>query len=460
MFSKLRVIRSLAILFFAFLSLLNYCQSVSVKNFELRSQEVIFAFQYGNQVLEKSRAVLDENGFVYIYNESLHSGIYYLIFTDSTSIEFMYDSLYPGTVKIEKTGAAEFPKIEGPSVTQEFNNYMRQLSISGFNKAISAEKNNLSTFNRKQSDSLLKVFADKIPGSMLDIYLRAQINIDIPAYNPPAEIENKDSAIWIFKLNYFAKHYFDRIDFNDSRLLYTPVYTDMVDYYLDKLTSKDYHKINENIDLLMDKTADNRVFQQYTAEYILNKLSKKKNDPVFENSYLHVIEKYYLKSGFTWIKNSEVAYFTSEYNRRKPALLGEPAPEISMINSDGSLVSLQNIGKPIIVLYFFDYDCPLCEKITPELRKITARYNYLDIAVLAICTGENPENWKNYIAGKRLSSWVNVFDKDKIDQNAVKYNLSHTPTLFLLDGNKIIIDKNFTVAQLENTLFRIATKAK
>jgi peroxiredoxin len=459
MFLKAHSIRLIAILSFFSNSLFLTGQSVSVRNFSLRGQKIVFASQFGNQVLEETTAQLDDNGFAYKYNESLHSGIYYIIFSDSSTIEFMYDSICPGNIKFEKSPTSR-SIIDGPSVTKEFDNYLSQLSIIESVNIKSQEKDQSRVLRRNQSDSLLLSYANKIPGSLLDVYLRAQLSIEIPVYDPPKEINNKDSAIWIHNLNYYSKHYFDRFDFSDSRLIYTPLYTNMIDYYLDILTPKECEKINQNINLLMRKTDLNSVYQKFTAEYLLNKYQRKKNDPLNECVYIHLVENYFLKSGYTWISNDEIAYLTSEYNRRKPALLGEIAPEIKMNGLNNVAVSLDNLSSKLIVIYFYNYDCPLCEKITPELRKIVSRYDYLDIKVLAICTGDSSESWKNYINSKKVSTWINVFDNDAINQVALRFNLSRTPTLFLLDENKQIIDKNFTVSQLEKTLYKIAIKEK
>jgi thiol-disulfide isomerase/thioredoxin len=435
-------------------------QSVSIRCFNFRGQEIVFGYQYGNDILRKSTARLDDNGFTYIYNQSLHSGIYNIIFPDSTIVEFMYDSAFPGNVKIEKKSTGERAIIDGSVVTREFDSYKEQLAEQTNKNKAALKKNLHPTFQNYHTDSLLLSFANKAPESLLESYLKVQLSIKIPDYNPPAETNNKDSAIWVHNLIYYSKHFFDNFDFTDSRLLNTPLYTNMTDYFLDIISPKDVSGLNQNIDNLMQRTAVNPVYQQFTAKYLLKKYARKRINPVFEAVYTHIVEKYYLKSGFNWISNDELYYLTKEYNRRKPSLIGEPAPNISMNGIENDTLTLYNLNHKLILIYFYNYDCPICEKVTPELRKLVSRYDYLDIGVYAVCIGENPELWKRYVAGNKISHWSNVCDNNRINDVALTYNLGYTPTLFLLDKQKTILDKNFTLDELSKTLFSIATKEK
>lgn len=421
-------------------------QSIALKNYKLRGQKVIFASHFGDKINELKSASLDENGFSFFYNENLHSGIYYLIFQDSTLIEFMYDSLFPGKISIESIDSTNKINIEGPSVTFEFNNYLVHLSKLTENK------------NHTTSDSLLFKYSNKVPGSILEAYLKAQISIDVPDYTPTADIVNKDSAIWKYQLEYYSKHFLDNLDFSDSRLIYTPVYIERINYFLDKTTRNDCSSLVKNVDFVMQKATSNEEIHQFTANYLLNKFAEKKNIAQYECVYVHLIEKYFLKSGYSWITNEKTDFLTNEYNRCKPATIGEIAPDIKMPNANGDVVALNNLSNRYLLIYFYNYDCPLCDKVTPEIRKIVSRYDYLDIGVLAVCLGDNYDKWVEYLTTKKISGWNNFFDKETINQIALKYNLSHTPTLFLLNNEKIIIDKNFTVAQFEKYLFNIATK--
>lgn len=113
-------------------------QSISVRNPQQAFKEVSFAYQYGTDVFIYSKSFLDENGFTFINNESLHSGLYYIIFSDSTSIEFLYDSLYPGKVSIEKNNNEL--KLSGPLISEAYFNYKKSLSTIDYSENVSNKK--------------------------------------------------------------------------------------------------------------------------------------------------------------------------------------------------------------------------------------------------------------------------------------------------------------------------------
>ncbi|MBN2486564.1 MAG: redoxin domain-containing protein [Bacteroidales bacterium] len=418
-------------------------QTIAIKNFDRRGQQVIFASHYGNSVYEISKLYLDENGFGLIYNQQLNPGIYYLVFNDSSTVEFLYDSLYRGKITIEGTGKNNFLTIDGPAPTKLFDDYTKQLL-----------NNNKGTAS---NDSITAEFAAKLPGSLLELYLNAQQKIKLPEYFPPEEIINKDSAIWMYQLNYYAQHYFDRVDFTDSRLIYTPVYTNLIDGFFEKATQFNCTALIQNSNMLIEKCSVNPLYLNFTVHYLLQYFGKRKNLAEYECAYLHIIKNYFLEKAIESTGNDDIVILAKEYNRRKPASIGEIAPNIRIPETNIVAKTLHQLDKSYTILYFYSYDCPLCEKVTPEIKKLLHRYNYIDVGVFAVCTGNDAEKWKEYTLKNKLGLWTNIFDAENFNNTALAYNLNLVPALFLLDNEKRIIGKNLNTRQLEKYLFEIAS---
>jgi predicted membrane-bound dolichyl-phosphate-mannose-protein mannosyltransferase len=71
------------------------------------------------------------------------------------------------------------------------------------------------------------------------------------------------------------------------------------------------------------------------------------------------------------------------------------------------------------------------------------------------------DQWKQFIREHHLGGWVNVYETEaqrKIVESAKKpsykqlYDVTQTPTLYLLDKNKKIIAKKLTMEQLDDLL--------
>jgi thiol-disulfide isomerase/thioredoxin len=245
------------------------------------------------------------------------------------------------------------------------------------------------------------------------------------------------------------------VTFSDVRLASTPVYSDLVNRYLERIISQSPAPLAEGIDFLIQQSSGTALAREYMITYLLGKYMSKLNIPLSEYAFLHIVETYIFESGADWISNTEVQSLTREYNRRKPASLMETAPEISW-RINGADSGLSSITSEFVVLYFYSSDCPLCTKTTPELRRVVSKFDYLSIRVLAVNTEINELEWKNYIAKNKITSWVNTSVQYLLGDGISRYNLSLIPTLFLLDKNKTIIRKNMTTAQLNDFFLRVA----
>jgi hypothetical protein len=432
---------------------ISFGQSVVIKNNNAPFTKVTLAYSYGKSIFSLKEAILDEKGFAYLFNESLHSGMYHIIFADSSTYEFLYDSFFPG--RIEITYNNNEASIKGPELTAAYAEFLRKTSL------LSTTKSNKSlypaTSKSKEYDSIIRYYRGLYPQSLLDAYLKAQTRTIVPDYIPPPGTVFSDSANWAYQLKYFQKHCADNVDWNDSRLIYTPIYTATIDFYLDKATRQQPVEIFDHIQQLVNRTQKHSFCEKFILEYLLAQYESRKNNPVYEWVYIAIIEHYFLNSYAWWISNDGLKILTSEYNRIQPSILFQAAPSFTLTDQQGTPVSLADLPQKLCILYFYNYDCSICTKVTPELQKITSRYDYLDLQVVAICLGEDSEKWKTYVNGGKIRNWINLFNPPENYQLALHYNLSITPTLFLLGADKTILSKNFTISQLEHILFEMAT---
>lgn len=466
LFMKRLLLPGLAFLAFQFCP----AQIISLKYQDFAFKKAKLAYAYADGIYHLKSTTLNEDGFGLFDNTSLETGIYYVFLSDSISIEFFYDETDPGKIVFNYNTGKNVIELTAPITTMEYESFLRSLQKAN-NDSVS-NKNSISNIQKgskqKQTSQTEKKYTNTLKDSLIDVtfqnlrsnslkaYLKAQHSITIPDYPTQENIPNKDSLIWKYRLLYYYKHYLDNLDICNKHLIHTPIYTQKINFYLDQITSQEPHHLKNSIDYLIAKASCDSTTQHFMAAYLLEKYSKKKNNPVDEFVYLYIIEKYYLQSGYSWITNKDLNVLNTEYNRRKPASIGEIAPEIVLSGPNNDTIRLKDIQNEFILLYFFNYECPLCNKITPEIKKLLSRYDYLDIRVVTVCIGENKEKWESYIREKDILHWINLFGDGEINQIAFKYNLSYTPTLLLLDKDKIILDKNLNIAQLEKRLLNIA----
>lgn len=447
-------------------------QSIVVKLPDFAMSELELASCYGDKILSLKRNKTDEYGFTLFHNDTLASGVYYLYFNDSVKLEFLYDNPYPGKITISREKGASRFHIEGPQPVVCFHSFQNLIDSvkkadekkSASSVALKNKKKQLVTSSKKSavfnSDSLIDKTINDCPSDFLRAYLKAQQKPKIPDFKSYSDSVLADSTILKYQLEYYRKHFLDNVDLADSRLLRTPVYTQKISVYLEQMVSRQPDKLCKAVDFLIEKTNNDAICRPFMIQYLFEKYHNLKKQAIEEYVYLYIIEHYFLKSSNPAMSNDDLALINREYTRLKPVSLFEPAPAIEMTDIRGLPYNLQKSDGEKFILFFYNYDCSLCERITPELIKLKARYNYLNIKLIAICLGDEKQKWTEYVTSKNMSMAINLFEPEKAKSLAQNFNLSYTPTLFILNKNYEIEQKNITVAFLENYLFKLATEGK
>jgi peroxiredoxin len=459
-------------LFYCVFSGLLFSQTIIIEHNELTNETMKIASRYGDNIFIERELKTNDLGKSIFYFDSLHSGIYYVILPDSSSYEFMYDSDFAEKIVFELSNRNTLKVSHAPEPTLKYDEYISITSI--ISKSLDSIKlelkqNGLKAKQKKillkerdlllyRQDSIMTVLLKNYKSTLLGAYLKAHQKVEVPDYTPPQHIANKDSAIWAWRLEYFHKHFLDNLNLSDARLIYTPIYTVLINQYLDKITLQEVSELKIAIDNLLSNVQNSVQSKVFLTDYLLKKFSMKKNSPIYEVVYLYIIEKYYLKNNEPWLSAKDIETLTREYNSRKALEIGRLAPEIKLKNSNGNESSLYSIESDFTILYFNNYDCDLCKKTSPALKKLFYKYPPSFLNVYSVCLGEDDKKCEEFSKNNEFSTWINVFDNSKINEIATEYNLKYTPTLFLLNKKKQIISKNLTIDQLDEILEEYSNK--
>lgn len=124
--------------------------------------------------------------------------------------------------------------------------------------------------------------------------------------------------------------------------------------------------------------------------------------------------------------------------------LGTAAPDFSLPNVDGRVVSLKDFkGSKGLVVAFICNHCPFVVHIRPEFAKFAREYQAKGIAIVAI----NPNDAKAYPADAPdkmkaevdSAGYVFPYLFDETQSVAKAYRAACTPDLFLFDGNQRLV---------------------
>ena len=141
----------------------------------------------------------------------------------------------------------------------------------------------------------------------------------------------------------------------------------------------------------------------------------------------------------------------------KVTAMGGIAPEISLPDSSGKLVSLSLFrGKYVLIDYWASW-CPPCRQESPLLVDYYNRYKDKGFEIYSVSMDTRRENWLKAIKIDGLV-WTQVSDlqgwKDP-QSPAHKYDITEIPTNFLIDPDGRIIAKRLRGEMLEEKLEEI-----
>ena len=147
-------------------------------------------------------------------------------------------------------------------------------------------------------------------------------------------------------------------------------------------------------------------------------------------------------------QRAEIISIATQYERVK---IGLQAPDIQINTIKKLEFTLSEINSKNTVILFWSYSCPHCREMVKELGQLAK--NNKDLAVVTVCVSGNLKQIKRLLKQAHLKNAYNIYDGKGWDSKIVSdYAVDMTPSLFLLDENKIIIAKPFDIEEVTNLI--------
>ncbi|MEN8249065.1 MAG: TlpA disulfide reductase family protein [Bacteroidota bacterium] len=142
----------------------------------------------------------------------------------------------------------------------------------------------------------------------------------------------------------------------------------------------------------------------------------------------------------------------SNLEKAKVTAVGSLAPEISLPNPDGEIVTLSSLRGQVVLIDFWAQWCKPCRRENPNV--VAAYNNYKDkgFTVFGVSLDRTKENWLKAIEEDGLT-WTHVSDLKYFNSVAAQeYGVQSIPFSILLDREGKIIAKNLRGPALEKAL--------
>ncbi|MDJ0645964.1 MAG: thioredoxin family protein [Flavobacteriaceae bacterium] len=258
-------------------------------------------------------------------------------------------------------------------------------------------------------------------------------------YNPSSPLKKPEDY-----LKETQEHFFDHIDFNSAELDNSTFKHDKINDFIFYLNRADDSETQarlrkDAIDHVLEKVKTNRTLSQEVLESLLINFAKRE-DVAMTNFVLN----HYLRLP----KELQDAGFINDVKGQLRTALGNIAPNI-LWEENGQQKTLHKLsGYSNYLVIFWSSGCSHCLKELPLLKDYLKDKPHIDVIAVGLEDEQSTVNWEKVITN--YPKWTHIYGKDKWKNKfANAYGVSSTPSLYLLDPQKLILSKPDDVKELK-----------
>lgn len=450
-----------------------YHISIKVKN---TSDTLIYLAHYFGKpfptIFKADSARINKKGVAnFSSKEKITGGIYLILPSDRKSyFEFLLNN--GDNLHIE-ANLKENPVVwsaEGSKENEDFILYQKEMERfgkkqQGYIESLKNAKNaadtnvikNASATDVKALYNYRRAYSSANPNTLLAHILNALETPQIPEGKHYLPNGKEDSN---FVYYYYKTHYWDGFDFNDDRLIHTPLLQQKLDEYFNKLVFPIDDSVIAESDMILAKMKNSENLFKFTLNWLSTNAQESKvmgMDKVF----VYLVENYYAHGQATWLSEEDLAKYIKRAGEIAPNVVGNPAKDFIMQDATGVYHSLYDVKAKYTLLIFWSPDCGHCIHEMPIIDSLyRAELKAKGVKVFAVTTENKEDKWKDFIAKHHLEDWTNVWDPKYKSGYWQWYDVKTTPYIFLLDENKIIRGKKLDHTTISKVIEIVEHKEK
>lgn len=457
------------ILFLSAMAVKSQQYQVTLQTPNYKSGLAYLTYYYGKNINIEDSAVINNKGIaVFKNNRTLLPGIYSIIFPGKNKlVDLFVDKEQTITIKADTNDLLK-TIIIGSKENILFQQYQKYVAVKGkqlqtelqaYNNSKTKADSALHENKYNQYDKELRTYRENViktyPLSMLAVLFKSMTEPVVPMAKP---VTRDDS---ITNYNFYKKHFWDGISFTDDRIIRTPFFVPKVQkYFREILVQAPDSIIRESDYLLLLARTNTRMYQ-----FLLNWLTDEYINPKYMGQdavFVHLFEKYHSKGISNWLNEKQLKSISNRAYMLMSNLIGDKAADLNMVDTSGKAYHLYDVNAAFTIVCFWDPTCSHCRDEIPKLDSLLQlKWKKQGVKIYAVLTENEKEKWIEFIKKNNLNDWINVYQTEELKKSEADsqkpgyrqlYDVTQTPTLYLLDKEKHIIAKKLTWQQMDDLL--------
>ena len=248
--------------------------------------------------------------------------------------------------------------------------------------------------------------------------------------------------------NHTLEDYWKDVDFSDTALVSSKTLSDKLVNYFYSFTDGDEQRFDSlsiaGLSVVLGKAKVNMKYYEYILEFALNGYTNMGRTQVVD----YLLNYPMLLEGEISMKEGQrLDSITEPYQRVK---VGAKAPDYSGVTIDDKSFHLYGSQAKYCIVVFWSTDCEYCHDFLVQIRKNLDLKSDFELVTFALA--ENQDDVERAVKKMRLPGF-HFYDELRWEGKAfLDYHVSSTPTVFVLDKDKMIVCKPYDWKELKEWL--------
>ncbi len=409
---------------------------------------------YGQKLNVIAEQTFKNHSFTFNFRQNLPKGLYKIFINDTNWVSFIIDndqeielnsptSHYKSPISVIKGSDNQryysFVNFKAQQIRQ-LETHLSKIEQRPMSKSNIQDAEKMGFLKgvfyykiEQFTDSLVKIDSNAFTSKLIKAELIPNATL--------FDIQHPESNLHRNDIEFLMTHYFDRIDFSDSLMLYADLIEKHINTYIEKIVLPRNESGFKYANLLILEKAKVNSTMHKAVVVMLLKIYERTN---LETIFVDLFETYQSEIQAQLTPDAWIAV-NEKIRIIKARSVGSSAPDFTMFDSIGIKFRLSELIKPYTVLVFWNSKKGNTDQTMMQLADLQKRYSDKGFTVIAVSTDTEKSNWMSALAQNKVLFASYIIDTKSLLNPLNQYQTWALPSIYILDARLKIVAKPINI---------------